>query len=152
MRVILTLVVAVILLVLLALGFAGVRHATSVETVGHEASEEKFADVIARVGNTPMIVRTDAGWIRNGPVDPRGGKPTHLHILGYRSDESKIIRIDAPFWFLKMKGPALRLVLRQADFDMSELGITAGDLESHARDLVIDDARDDGDRWLVWVE
>ncbi len=65
---------------------------------------------------------------------------------------SKIIRIDAPFWFLRLKGPALGLVLRQADFDMAELGVTARNLESHGRGLVIDDARDTGDRWLVWVE
>jgi hypothetical protein len=61
------------------------------------------------------------------------------------------VRANVPFWFFKLKGPAIQLVLRGTEIDLKKLGVTAADLESHGPGLVLDEIRSNGDRVLVWT-
>jgi hypothetical protein len=51
-----------------------------------------------------------------------------------------------------MKGPAAQIALRGTDFDPATLGLTAAELERAGAVVVLDEARDNGDRILAWTE
>jgi len=50
------------------------------------------------------------------------------------------------------QGTRCRYVLARTGLDLDELEITAADLERYGPALVIDHARPDGSRLLVWTE
>jgi hypothetical protein len=57
-----------------------------------------------------------------------------------------------PLWFFKVKGPAVEYARRDTGFDLAALGLTAGDPERAGRGLILDGARNNGDRLLAWTE
>jgi hypothetical protein len=57
-----------------------------------------------------------------------------------------------PLWFLRVKGPAAQVALRGTGFDLEALGLTADDLARSGIGVVLDDARENGDRVLAWTE
>ena len=73
-------------------------------------------------------------------------------LLAYRAAEQRLVRVDVPFWFLKMKGPAVQYSLRGTGVDLERLGVTAAELEGYGASVVLDESRHNGDRVLVWTE
>jgi hypothetical protein len=57
-----------------------------------------------------------------------------------------------PFWFLKVKGPAVQYALRGTGLDLKRLGVSPADLEGYGVCLILDQTRTNGDRLLVWTE
>lgn len=87
--------------------------------------------------------------------EPRPGAPDlirRLSVLAYHADSQRLISADVPFWFFRIKGPAARYALRDTGFDLDTLGLTPHDLERHGPSVVIDHAKGNGDRLLVWTE
>jgi hypothetical protein len=66
--------------------------------------------------------------------------------------ERRLVRADVPFWYLKMKGPAVQYLVRGTGLDLQRLGITAADLERYGAAVVLDETNANGDRLLVWTE
>ena len=60
--------------------------------------------------------------------------------------EQRLVHAIVPFWFLKMKGPAVQYALRDTGVDLKRLGVTPGDLEQYGAGVVLDEARANGDR------
>ena len=80
------------------------------------------------------------------------GRPSTLHALAYRVPEQRLVHAIVPFWFLKIKGRAVQYALRDTGVDLKRLGVTPGDLEQYGAGVVLDEARANGDRLLVWTE
>ncbi len=72
--------------------------------------------------------------------------------MAYQPHIGRIVRADVPFWFLKLKGPAARLALRDTGVDRDRLGITPADLERYGPWVVVDQATNSGARLLMWTE
>jgi len=64
----------------------------------------------------------------------------------------RLVRADVPFWFLRVKGPALRYAVRDTSLDLDALNLTARDLEDAGASIVLDETRSNGDRLLVWTD
>lgn len=75
-----------------------------------------------------------------------------LEVLAYRASEQRLVEAHVPFWFLRMKGPALEFALRDTGLDLNRLGLTADDLARRGPGLVLDQTQANGDRLLVWTE
>jgi hypothetical protein len=102
--------------------------------------------------------------IRNGEprLNKKGRQPASaakpiesLHILVWQSDERKLVKLNIPFWLLRMtKGRPIKLSGNHgADdaIDPVRLNITAEDLERYGPGLVLDHKETGGDRVLVWA-
>ena len=70
----------------------------------------------------------------------------------YISDVRGKSRARVAIWFLKLKGPAAQLVLRDTGLDLAALRLTAADLERAGPAIVLDRRSGSGDRLLVWTE
>jgi hypothetical protein len=72
--------------------------------------------------------------------------------MAYQPRIGRIVRADVPFWFLKLKGPAARLALRDTGVDLERLALTPADLERYGPRIVVDHLSGTGARLLVWTE
>ncbi len=139
-------VVGVAIFGLLAWRSVAVEHADPDQALGRfTAIRERFA------GTEPLLHVDAAGHVtRRPPPANEIAPPSRLHVLAYRRPE--LVRADVPFWFLRAKGPALQYSLRGTGLDLKRLGVTAADLQRYGPCLVLDEARANGERLLVWTE
>lgn len=153
--------VHIVLLVVLAalIGFSifGVLvwRAVDTEVVGEEPALSRFQEIRDRYRDrAPMLDLDAAGKVTSAPAS-KGTIPQpvkQLRVLAYRVKGERLISAEVPFWFVKLKGSAVKFAFRGTGFDLDDLGVTAGDLERHGPGLVLDETDDAGDRLLVWIE
>ncbi len=132
-----------------------VYRAVDVETIARPEALRRFEQARSVfAGRPPLLALDDAGNVmrREEPAAQRPREVRRLGVLAYQADRQRLIAVDVPFWFFKIKGPAAQFALRDTGFDLARLRLTARDLERHGPALVIDQARADGSRLLVWTE
>jgi hypothetical protein len=132
-----------------------VYRAVTVEQADAPAALRRFAAIRAAVGaGAPLLTLDEAGRVtrRADPPASERARPTRLGVLAYRAHDERLIAVDIPFWFFKLKGPAAQFAVRGTGLDLERLQITAADLELHGPSVVIDQSSTTGDRLLVWTE
>jgi hypothetical protein len=129
-------------------------RAVTVSRADAAASAERFGNIRSRLRDSPPLVEREASGrlVRRERPPGRNGAPTRLRVLAYRAPAEGLVEADVPFWFFKVKGPAVQFALRGTGFDLESLGLTAADLERAGAGIVIDESRDNGDRVLAWTE
>ena len=106
-------------------------RSVTVERAAPNEALRRFDQVESRLRSHKPMFRVDA----NGAVTRRqspSGEPQRLstlQALAYRGREERLVHASVPFWFLKMKGPAVQYSLRGTGFDLDRLGVTPADLE-----------------------
>ncbi len=128
-------------------------HSVTVEQAEPSEALRRFAEVESRFHSSSPMLRIEAGAITRRPA-PLGEPPplSRLQALAYRTPEQRLVHAVVPFWFLKMKGPAVQYALRDTGLDLQRLGVTPADLEQYGPGVVLDETRPNGDRLLVWTE
>ncbi len=130
-------------------------RAITVERADSAAALSRVEAVRATFGRQPALLVRDAdGRLArnvNAPA-PRAGTLHHLHVLAYRAASARLVDVDIPFWFFKLKAPAAQYLVRDTGFDLQTLGVTAADLEQQGPGLVLDELAAAGDRLLIWTE
>lgn len=134
-------------------GFLAWRSVT-VEEVQPGDALRRFAEIRDRLPQAAPVLHVDANGLvtRRVPADGKTQRATRLHVLAYVMSVRRLVRADAPFWFLKMKGPGVQYAFRGTGFDLDRLGLTPDDLERYGVCLILDEIRTNGDRLLVWTE
>lgn len=142
-----------------AAGFAifGIMVWNAVDVVDADPADAavEFDRIRARFGEEPPLLAIDAeGQLvrREATRRPPAALATHLRVLSYRAAAARLTRANAALWFLKIKGPAAQMILRDTGLDLEQLRLTAADLERLGPALVLDRASPSGDRLLVWTE
>jgi hypothetical protein len=131
-----------------------VSRVTTAERVTPSEVTERFEAIRARFEDPrPMLTMGPGGEIeRRPPPTETATRARVLHVTAYRGPLEGLVQVDVPLWFLRMKGPALRYVLRDTGIDLRALGLTARDLERYGPAIVMDEVSGSGDRVLVWTE
>jgi hypothetical protein len=130
-------------------------RATTVEQSDAPEALRRFAAIRASAGGgAPLLTLDDQGRVTRRQDPPSGGRPrpARLGVLAYRAADQRLVTVDMPFWFFKLKGPAAQFAVRGTGLDLQRLQITAADLERYGPAVVIDHAAGSGDRLLVWTE
>jgi hypothetical protein len=154
------------LVVIVGVGLVGIagyiiyqQFAFQTTTTSASSAEDEFAQVAARfVGQRPLLeIRDGEPVVNKQRVRPSGkAQPIEaLHIIVWQPDERKLVRLNIPFWLLRMtKGRPIRLSGHQdgGDGDPVRLNITAEDLERYGPGLVMDHKEAGGNRVLVWAQ
>ena len=149
-------VAAFLVAALLGAAIVGVMvfRSVSVLSIDDNGALSTFEEARMRVESTTPLVERDASGtlVRHRSVTPAGPVPTELHALAYHVAGHRLVRADVPFWFLRVKGPALRYAVRDTSLDLDALNLTARDLEDAGASIVLDETRSNGDRLLVWTD
>jgi hypothetical protein len=129
------------------------RAVTITEAAAATASEE-FAAARAALPGRALVDIDDQGKVTRREAAPdRAPQPINrVRAMAYQPRVGRIVRADVPFWFLRLKGPAARLALRDTGVDLDQLGITPAALERYGPRIVVDHVSRSGSRLLVWTE
>ncbi len=149
------LIVLAVLLLAVGITLFSLSSVTTVEVVDARTAAERFVTVLEPFDSAAALLQRDAEgrWIRSAETNqPSGIQLKRIGVLAYRPESDQLYRIDIPFWFYRMKGPALEFVLSDTGFDLGELGIKPKDLRRHGPGLVLDETQGDDGRIVVWVE
>ena len=135
-------------------GFLASRAVTVEEAAAPEALR-RFESIRAALGGGEPLIGLDEGGnvIRRASPPSSSPRPvTRLGVLTYQAGDQRLVTADVPMWFFRLKGPAAQYLVQGTGLDLERLQITAAHLERFDPSVVIDHARANGDRLLVWTE
>jgi hypothetical protein len=87
----------------------------------------------------------------NDPVPATPRKLESLRVMAWDSDDERLVRIDIPFWLLRLKEDPLD-ILADSGIHGKRVRITVADIERMGPRLLIDHRGRRGDRVLVWTQ
>lgn len=117
-------------------------------------ADEEFALAAGRFeGQKPYLVIKDGEpLVSDEPAESPGRPVEAIHILVWDPDDRKVVKLNIPFWLLRMsKGHPIKIT-NTPDGDPVHLKITAEDLEKRGPGLILDHKGADGERVLVWAQ
>jgi hypothetical protein len=130
-------------------------QAVTVEEATRAEADRRIASVRAGLpSKVPLVEIDDDGRVvRAPPPSEVAGRPVaRLKALAWRAADRRLVSIDSPFWFVKLKGPAAAYALEDTGLDLDRLGLTPAALERIGPAVIVDHTRRDGSRVLVWTE
>lgn len=77
---------------------------------------------------------------------------TTLHFLAFDNDEEQLVRIDVPFWLLRLKSGPIALSSYASGFDDERVKLSVEDIERRGPGIVLDVDHPREGRVLVWAE
>jgi hypothetical protein len=120
------------------------------------SADQEFAQIVAKFeGQKPYLVIRDGEPVVSDEPASSPGKPVEaLHIIVWDPDERKVVKLNMPFWLLRMtKGQPIRISSHDdPGADAMKLKITAEDLERRGPGLILDHREATGERVLVWAQ
>lgn len=126
-----------------------------VETPAPEAAKA-FDEVRAKFrGQRPLIefVNGDRGNITtNEAATPSSIKLTTLHIIAFDDDEGRMVRMDVPFWLLRLKSGPIAFSSYASGFDDDKVRLRVEDIERRGPGIVLDLDHPREGRVLIWAE
>jgi hypothetical protein len=132
-----------------------VWQAVTVEDATQGEAERRLADVRAELPSQPPLIEiNDEGrLVRMSSTREATGRPlARLKALAWRAADRRLVSVDSPFWFVKLKGPAATYVLEGTGMDLEQLGVTPAVLERFGPAVIVDHTSRDGSRLLLWTE
>jgi len=147
-------ILGIVVMAAAAIWFA--RSHFDVQTTTVTAATTDFETVRARfTAQKPLIELDDHGEFARANTD-RPASPVRvqsLNVMVFDPDDEKIVRMDLPFWLLRLKSGGARLQMpNRSDVDLSKLRLTIEDIERFGPTLILDHKGTKGERVLVWSQ
>ncbi len=138
--------------------FVTVRH-LEIRPATTASAEQEYNQLRDRFAGRPPLIeidRDDPGKVRvHRPAEQQSsGNVTTLHIFAWDRRESKVVKLDLPFWLLRLKPHSSFGQWRWngEEMNLDNLQITVEDLERYGPGLVLDFEGHRGERVLIWSE
>jgi hypothetical protein len=72
--------------------------------------------------------------------------------MAFDSKDERVVRMDLPFWMLRLKMRGSRFDVGGGNVDLAKLRLTVEDLERFGPTLIVDHRGSDGSRVLIWSQ
>jgi hypothetical protein len=72
--------------------------------------------------------------------------------MAYDPGEKHVVRVNVPFWVLRLKMRGTRIDVGGNDVDLAKLRLTVEDLERFGPTLILDQKDGEGARVLIWSQ
>jgi hypothetical protein len=138
-----------------AAGLWFVKSHVDIRTTTTAAATEDFQAIRQRFATqTPLIELDEHGSFLRANVDRPAGtqRPQTLNVMAFDSHDEKVVRMELPFWLLRLKGGGGRFDIGRSNVDLARMRITVEDLERYGPILILDQRDTDGSRVLVWSQ
>jgi hypothetical protein len=151
-------VIAIGILGIVALAAAGlwfVRSHVDVKQTTAAAATSDFDTVRARfAGTKPLIELDERGDFIHANTDRPNGtvRPQSLNVMAFDADDDKVIRMELPFWLLRLKSDHSRFPMNGESVDLAKMHLTVEDLERYGPALILDHKDRKGAHVLVWTQ
>lgn len=102
----------------------------------------------------PLIELDDRGhFVRSNTKRPAGTvRPDSLNVLAFDPDQGRAVRMEIPFWLLRLKLRGTRVGIGGDTVDLEDLKLSVEDLERYGPTLIVDHKGRSGERVLVWTQ
>lgn len=138
-----------------AAGLWFVKSHVNIQSSTQAVAAEDFQTVRARFANQrPLIELDERGNFLQANTDRPSSpqRPNTLTILAFDSHDEKVVRVELPFWLLRLKGGGSRFDVGGSNVDLAKLRLTVEDLERFGPTLILDQKDSDGSRVLIWSQ
>lgn len=146
------------ILAVVAMAGAGlwfVRSHVDIRSTTTAAATEDFQSIRQRfVTQKPLIELDEHGTFLRANVDRPNGtqRPQTLNVMAFDPHDEKVVRLEVPFWLLRLKGSGGRFDIGRNNVDLARMRLTVEDLERYGPILILDQRDNDGSRVLVWSQ
>lgn len=107
-------------------------------------------------GQKPLIELDSQGRYLRANTDrnppPNAKVPDALCVIAFDPGEGRIVRINIPFWLLRMKMHGTTIDFNGRRMDLEDLKLSVEDLERFGPTLIVDHKNASGERVLVWSQ
>jgi hypothetical protein len=151
-------IVVVGILGVIAMAAAGlwfVKSHVDIRTATVAAATEDFQLIRQRfAAQKPLIELDEHGSFLHANVDRPAGtqRPQTLNVMAFDPRDEKVVRLELPFWLLRLKAGGGRFDIGRRNVDLARMRITVEDLERYGPILILDQRDADGSRVLVWSQ
>ena len=138
-----------------AAGLWFVKSHVNVQSTTTAIASADFQAVRARFsGQKPLIELDEHGNFLHANTERPAGtqRPETLNVMAFDSHDEKVVRLDVPFWLLRLKGGGSRFQVGAGNVDLAKLRLTVEDLERYGPILILDQKDTDGSRVLIWSQ
>jgi hypothetical protein len=138
-----------------AVGLWFVKSHVEVRSASPAAVTEDFQTVRARFADQkPLIELDERGNVFHANTDrPVSSQRVEtLNIMAFDPREERVVRMDLPFWLLRLKMRGSRFDVGGSNVDLAKLRLTVEDLERYGPTLILDQKDTDGARVLIWSQ
>jgi hypothetical protein len=138
-----------------AAGLWFVKSHIDIRTTTTAAVTSDFQSIRARFPNQKPLIELDehGGFVHANTDRPAGTRrPETLNFMAYDPRDDRVVRMDLPFWLLRLKMRGNRIDLGNSDVDFAKLRLTVEDLEHFGPTLILDQKHLDGSRVLIWSQ
>jgi hypothetical protein len=146
------------ILAIIAVAAAGlwfVKSHVAIEAATTTAASADFQAIRTRFATQrPLIELDERGNFVHANTDRPAGSaaPQTLNILAFDSKDERVVRMDLPFWLLRLKMRGTRIDVGGNNIDLARLHLTIEDLERYGPTLILDQKDSDGSRVLIWSQ
>ena len=138
-----------------AAGLWFVKSHVNIQNTTVATATADFQTIRARFANQrPLIELDERGNFLHANTDRPASaqRPQTLSVLAFDSHDEKIVRLELPFWLLRLKGGGGRFDVGAGNVDLAKLRLTVEDLERFGPTLILDQKDSDGSRVLIWSQ
>jgi hypothetical protein len=137
------------------IGLWFVKSHVDVRPTTTAAAIEDFQSIRQRFATQkPLIELDERGRFLRANADRPAGtqRPQTLNMMAFDPKDEKVVRLELPFWMLRLKMRGTRFGVGSGRFDMAQLHLTVEDLERYGPTLILDQKDTDGSRVVVWSQ
>ena len=140
-----------------AAGLWFVKSHVNIRSTTPAVASVDFQTVRARFANQrPLIELDERGNFLHANTDRPAGsqRPHSLTIMAFDAHEEKVVRLELPFWLLRLKGGRSSFSMdgNNGRIDLEKLRLTVEDLERYGPTLILDQKDSDGSRVIIWSQ
>jgi hypothetical protein len=138
-----------------AAGLWFVKSHVNIQATTTAIASADFQTIRARfTDQKPLVELDEHGNFMHANTDRPAGtqRPETLNIMAFDSHDEKVVRLELPFWLLRLKGGGSRFDVGGGNVDLAKLRLTVEDLERFGPILILDQKDADGSRVLIWSQ
>ena len=142
-------------IVMAAAGLWFVKSHVDIRTTTTAAASEDFHTIRQRfAAQKPLIELDEHGTFLRANTDRPAGtqRPQTLNVMAFDPRDEKVVRVELPFWMLRLKMGGGRFDIGRSNVDLARMRLTVEDLERFGPALILDQKDTDGSRVLVWSQ
>jgi hypothetical protein len=104
----------------------------------------------------PLIELDERGHYLRSNTDrkasPGAKTPDSLHVMAFEPKDGRIVRVEIPFWLLRMKLRGSSIDFNGNRMELEDLKLSVEDLERYGPSLIVDHHAPTGQRVIVWSQ
>jgi nitrate reductase NapE component len=129
------------------------NHMEIVETPAPDAAKA-FDEVRAKFpGQRPLLeFRDGEPQVPSPDTSTSSVSLTTLHVIAFDEGEGRLVRVDVPFWLLRLKSGPIAFSSYTSGFDDRRARVRVADIERHGPGIVLDLSEPREGRVLIWAE